>query len=85
MLLMELRSEWEKLEEQIDAINRELAESAKEQDGGQRLLTIPGIGPLTATALTAAIGNAAFEKSRDLAAWLGLVPRQHSTGGKLRY
>jgi transposase len=61
------------------------AESAKKQDGSRRLLTIPGIGPLTATALTAAIGNAtAFNKSRDLAAWLGLVPRQHSTGGKPR-
>src|SRR3984893_8149310 len=61
------------------------AESAKKQDGSRRLLTIPGIGPLTATALTAAIGNAtAFNKSRDLAAWLGLVPRQHSSGGKPR-
>jgi transposase len=84
-LMMELRSEWKKLEEQIDAINRELAESAKKQDSCRRLLTIPGIGPLTATALTAAIGNAtAFRKSRDLAAWLGLVPRQDSTGGKAR-
>ena len=84
-LLMELREEWEKLEEQIDATNRELAQSAKKDDGCQTLLTIPGIGPLTATALTAAIGNGtAFRKSRDLAAWLDLVPRQHSTGGKAR-
>ena len=84
-LLMELREEWEKLEEQIEATNRELAQSAKKDDRCQRLLTIPGIGPLTATALTAAIGNGtAFRKSRDLAAWLGLVPRQHSTGGKAR-
>ena len=76
---MELREEWEKLEEQIEATNRELAQSAKKDDSCQRLLTIPGIGPLTATALTAAIGNGtAFRKSRDLAAWLGLVPRQHS-------
>jgi transposase len=82
---MELREEWEKLEEQIEATNRELAQSAKKDDSCQRLLTIPGIGPLTATALTAAIGNGtAFRKSRDLAAWLGLVPRQHSTGGKAR-
>ena len=84
-VLMELREEWEKLEEQIEATNRELAQSAKKDDGCQRLLTIPGIGPLTATALTAAIGNGtAFRKSRDLAAWLGLVPRQHSTGGRAR-
>ena len=46
-------------------------------------MQVPGIGPLTATALVAAVGNgAAFAKGRDLAAWLGLVPRQHSTGGK---
>lgn len=84
-LLTELRYEWEKLEEQIAATNRELAEFAKKEEGCRRLLTVPGIGPLTATALTAAIGNgAAICKSRDLAAWLGLVPRQHSTGGKAR-
>jgi len=84
-LLTELRYAWEKLEEQIAATNRELAEFAKKEEGCRRLLTVPGIGPLTATALTAAIGNgAAFCKSRDLAAWLGLVPRQHSTGGKAR-
>ena len=84
-LLLELRDEWVKLEEQIDASNRELAEFAKKEDGCRRLLTIPGIGPLTATALTAAIRNgSAFRKSRDLAAWLGLVPRQHSTDGKAR-
>jgi transposase len=44
---------------------------------------IPGIGPLTATAIIAAVGNgAAFRKGREFAAWVGLVPRQHSTGGK---
>lgn len=84
-LLLELRDEWSKLEEQIDAANREFAQVAKMEDACRRLLTIPGIGPLTATALTAAMGNGtAFRKSRDLAAWLGLVPRQHSTGGKAR-
>ena len=84
-LVLELRDEWVRLEEQIDASTRELAMFAKNEDDCRRLLTIPGIGPLTATALTAAIGNgAAFRKSRDLAAWLGLVPRQHSTGGKVR-
>jgi transposase len=84
-LLIDLRDEWEKLDDQNEATNRELAQSAKEDDGCRRLLTIPGIGPLTATALTVAIGNGtAFRKSRDLAAWLGLVPRQHSTGGKAR-
>jgi transposase len=85
MLLLELREEWNRLEEQIDSSNQELAQFAKKEDGCRRLLTIPGIGPLTATALIAAIGNGTtFRKSRDLAAWLGLVPRQHSTGGKTR-
>jgi transposase len=84
-LLVELRDEWKKLETQIEEIDREFAQAAKKEENCRRLLTIPGIGPLTATALTAAIGNgAAFRKSRDLAAWLGLVPRQHSTGGKAR-
>ena len=84
-LLVELRDEWEKLETQIEEIDREFAQAAKKEENCRRLLTIPGIGPLTATALTAAIGNGtAFHKSRDLAAWLGLVPRQHSTGGKSR-
>jgi transposase len=84
-LLIELRDEWEKLETQIEKIDREFAQAVKTEENCRRLLTIPGIGPLTATALTAAIGNGvAFRKSRDLAAWLGLVPRQHSTGGKAR-
>jgi transposase len=52
---------------------------------GQLLETIPGIGPLTASALAASIGNAhAFRSGRELAAWLGLVPRQHSSGGTPR-
>ena len=51
----------------------------------QRLMTIPGIGPLSATALVAAVSDAsAFKHGRQCAAWLGLVPRQHSTGGKER-
>jgi transposase len=84
-LLLELRTELGQLEEQIDRVSQELAELAKREDSSRRLLTVPGIGPLVATALTAAIGNGAgFRKGRDLAAWLGLVPRQHSTGGKAR-
>jgi transposase len=51
----------------------------------QRLMTIPGLGELTATALVAAVSDAAqFKNGRQFAAWLGLVPRQHSTGGKER-
>ena len=51
----------------------------------QRLQQIPGVGALVATAIVAAIGNgSAFVRGRDFAAWLGLVPRQHSTGGKAK-
>ena len=51
----------------------------------RRLRTIPGIGPLVSTATLAAIGNgAAFRRGRDFAAWLGIVPKQHSTGGKAK-
>jgi len=75
-LLTELRLEWEKLEEQIDAMNREFAQFAAKEEGCWRLLTIPGVGPLRATALVTAIGkDTAFRKARDLAALLGLVPR----------
>jgi len=85
LLVAELRNELDKLEDQIDAVSKELADLAKREDSSRRLLTVPGIGPLVATALTAAIGNGAgFAKARDLPAWLGLVPRQHSTGGKAR-
>ncbi|PSG91802.1 hypothetical protein C7H52_00015 [Aurantibacter aestuarii] len=57
----------------------------REDDLAQRLVTVPGIGAINATALVAAVGDAsAFAKGRDLAAWLGLTPRQHSTGGKTK-
>jgi transposase len=84
-VVLELRDEWEMLEEQTDEVTQELAGAAREDENSRPLLTVPGIGPLTATALTAAVGNGmAFRKGRDLAAWLGLVTRQHSTGGNSR-
>lgn len=56
---------------------------AKQDEQAKRLMTIPGVGPLVATALLAGIGDVkSFRNGRELAAWLGLVPRQHSTGGK---
>lgn len=84
-LLAELWEEWLQLEERIERANQSLEATAEQDAACQRLLTIPGVGILTATALTAAIGNGStFRKGRDLAAWLGLVPRQHSTGGKTK-
>jgi transposase len=64
-------------------LNGELVELARCDEKTRRLVSIPGIGVLNATALVAAIGDGAdFRRARDLAAWLGLVPRQHTTGGK---
>jgi transposase len=80
-----LWSEWKDLEQQIIAMNAEVEQIACSDPDCQRLRQIPGIGPLVATAIVAAIGNgAAFHKGREFASWLGLVPRQHSTGGKAR-
>jgi transposase len=80
-----LWSEWKELEQQIVAMNAEVEQIASSDPACQRLRQIPGIGPLIATAIVAAIGNgASFHKGREFAAWLGLVPRQHSTGGKSR-
>jgi transposase len=76
--LRELGNKVAELEGRIRAIHRTDAP-------GQLLETIPGIGPLTASALAASIGNArAFRDGRELAAWLDLVPRQHSSGSTLR-
>src|SRR5262245_14194880 len=83
-LLQQLRDEWRNLDQAIDAADHEVSTLAREDEACRRLTQVPGIGPLTATALVASIGNgAAFTKGRDLAAWLGLVPQQHSTGGKV--
>lgn len=73
------------LETEIGKLNAEIARRAKENDVARRLMTVPGIGPLIATAIaTIAPPPETFRKARDFAAWLGLVPRQHSTGGKQR-
>ncbi len=80
-----LWDEWKDLEQQIVSMNDEVEQIASSDPACQRLRKIPGIGPLFATAIMAAIGNgAAFHKGREFASWLGLVPRQHSTGGKAR-
>jgi transposase len=77
-----LWNEWKDLEQQIVSMNMEVEQIASSDPACQRLRKIPGIGPLVATAIVAAIGNgAAFHKGREFASWLGLVPRQHSTGG----
>lgn len=85
MLIEDMRSEWAELDARIEALDREFAACARSAAPARRLATIPGIGALNATALMAAVGEAEdFAHGRDLSAWLGLVPRQMTTGGKPR-
>ena len=73
------------LEAEIGKLNVEIEARAKKNEVARRLMTVPGIGPLIATAIAVlAPPPGTFRKARDFAAWLGLVPRQHSTGGKQR-
>jgi len=82
-LLQRLWQEWQQLESDIQAITEEIERISQENALCQRLRQIPGFGPLVSTATVAAIGNGAgFRRGRDFAAWVGLVPRQYSTGGK---
>jgi transposase len=78
-----LWQEWRQLEQEIETLTQEIRQIAHGSPDCQRLMQIPGIGPLVATALVAAVGSGqGFRCGRDLGAWLGLVPRQHTTGGK---
>jgi transposase len=73
------------LDVRIAAYDRRIATLARASEPVQRLMKIEGVGPVTATALVASVGNASvFNNGRQFAAWLGLTPRQHSTGGKQR-
>ncbi len=73
------------MEQQIKELTEQLERISDADAGCTRIRQIPGIGPIVATAIVAAIGNgAAFRKGRDFAAWLGVVPRQYSTGGKAK-
>jgi transposase len=84
-LLALLWQEWKELEQQIESLNSEIEGICDADPSCQRLRQIPGVGPLVATAVVAAIGNgAAFHKGREFAAWLGLIPKQYSTGGKTK-
>jgi transposase len=82
-LLHRLRHRWLALDVEIVQATRDLAEWADQSPLCRRAATIPGIGPIIATAVVAAVGDGhMFARGRDMAAWLGLGPRQHSTGGK---
>ena len=83
VLLAQLRVELDQLTGRIEQMDAVIQQTAKENEACQRLSEIPGVGPVTATALIAAVGNASdFRKGRNLAAWMGIVPGEYSTGGK---
>jgi transposase len=82
-LIEDLASDWRRLDERIEALSDEIKTMAKQDADCTRVMTVPGIGPIISSAIVSAIGNgAAFSKGRDFGAWLGLVPRQMSTGDR---
>src|SRR3954451_5679216 len=82
-LILGLYEDWCHLDERIDAVTGEIEELSRAEAKCQRLMSVPGIGPVISTGLVAAIGTGeAFDRGRDFGAWLGLVPRQYSTGGR---
>ena len=84
-VLIEMREDLQRLDERVAAQDERIARYVADDPVARRLMTLRGVGPLIATALAGALGDgSAFGKGRDFAASLGLVPRQHSTGGKDR-
>ena len=82
-IIEDLSGDWRRLDERIEHVTEEIEELAHGTEGCRQLMTIPGIGPIIASAMVAAVGSgAAFAKGRDFAAWLGLVPKQMSTGDR---
>ncbi len=82
-LLFRLGEHLKELDRQVGAIEAQIQTWHRQTETSRRVAEIPGIGPITASALVASIGDAkGFANGRQLAAWLGLVPRQHSSGGK---
>jgi transposase len=82
-LIIDLADDWRRLDDRIATVSAEI-ETLAEQDGScQRLMTVPGIGPIISSAVVAAIGDGTgFKQGRDFGAWLGLVPKQESTGDR---
>lgn len=85
ILLRQVREQITALEQQIDACERQIAEHAKRSDDAQRLQAVTGIGTITSSAIVSTVAHARdFKNGRQMAAWLGLVPCQSSSGGKER-
>jgi transposase len=82
-IIEDLADDWRRLDERIEGLSREIEAAARQDVGCERLMSVPGIGPIISSAMVAAIGAGdTFSKGRDFAAWLGLVPRQISTGDR---
>jgi transposase len=82
-LIDRLHAHYRYIDQQVDEVERDLAAQLREDENAARLLSIPGIGPITASLLASEVGSLAqFEGARNFAASIGLVPRQHSTGGR---
>jgi transposase len=81
--MLRVTGDWRRLDERIEGLSSEIEVLARQDAGCERLMSVPGIGPIISSAIVAAIGGGdAFSKGRDFAAWLGLVPRQISTGDR---
>ena len=84
-MFTELHEQCDSLVEGIDTIETKIVAHARNDETARRLATIPGIGPITASLIAATVADiSVFKSARHFAAWLGLVPRQYSTGGKTR-
>jgi transposase len=82
-IIEDLAGDWRRLDERIEGLSSEIEALARQDQGCVRLMTVPGIGPIISSAIVAAIGTGdVFCKGRDFGAWLGLVPKQISTGDR---
>jgi transposase len=82
-VIEDLAGDWRRLDERIEGLSGEIDALAHQDKGCERLMTVPGVGPIISSAIVAAIGTGdAFSKGRDFGAWLGLVPKQMSTGDR---
>src|SRR6201987_905351 len=82
-ILEDLTTDWRRLDARIEELSSEIEALARQDKGCERLMTVPGIGPIISSAMVAAIGTGdVFSKGRDFGAWLGLVPKQLSTGDR---
>src|SRR5277367_1949233 len=82
-IIEDLAGDWRRLDERVEGMSNEIEAIARQDAGCGRLMSVPGIGPIISSAMVAAIGAGdVFTKGRDFAAWLGLVPKQISTGDR---